>query len=40
MRNDITRLHVAPSGKKHAASTRVSVQQGPADDARWFFRAY
>lgn len=40
MRNDITRLHVAPSGKKHAVSTRVSVQQGPADDARWFFRAY
>lgn len=40
MRNDITRLHAAPSGKKHAASTRVSVQQGPAEDARWFFQAY
>ena len=40
MRNDITRLHAAPSGKKHAASTRVSVQQGPAGDARWFFLAY
>mgnify|MGYP006190513203 CR=1 FL=1 len=38
--NDITRLHAAPSGKKHAASTRVSVQQGPAEDARWFFQAY
>lgn len=40
MRNDITRLHAAPSGRRHAASIRTSVQQGPAEDARWFFRAY
>lgn len=40
MRNDITRLHAAPSGRRHAASIRISVQEGPAADARWFFRAY
>lgn len=40
IRNDVTRLHASPSGKKHAASIRVSVQPGPAEDARWFFRPY
>ena len=40
MRNDVTRLHAAPSGRRHAAGIRTSVQQGPATDARWFFRAY
>ena len=40
MRNDIISLREAPSGRKHPASLRMSVQAAPAEDARWIFRAY
>ena len=40
MRNDITKLHTAPSGKTHPASIRVTVQDGEAEDARWVFETY
>lgn len=40
MRNDITSLREAPSGRKHPAGLRMSVQAAPAEDARWLFRAY
>lgn len=40
VRNDITTLHAAPSGRKHAAGVRTSVQSGPDADASWHFRAY
>jgi len=37
MRNDITQLHAAPSGKQHPKRIRVTVSDSVPDDAQWLF---
>jgi hypothetical protein len=40
MRNDITALHDAPSGKHHASRIEIGVVPARPEDARWYFEAY
>lgn len=39
MRNQITELHTAPSGKQHPKRIHVTVSESVPGDAQWLFRA-
>lgn len=38
MRNEVTELHTAPSGKQHPQRIRVTVSEDVPEDAQWLFR--